>query len=208
MLDNPIIVSDEEVKNGDKSLRTFINDSIKFYGNKNYKIEKIIAGTEGLPSINWNGLEEEFGWTDIERLTKEWYDSEKFQSSHIADYKSFYQGFKKAQELNEKKFSLEEVETIVRYYSKILLDAIKIEDDLSPHTLPLPKEYIQSLQPKVFDIEIEMEMRGDGCEAYKCNHPLDPVEYTCDNAACESDCYKLKFQPEIINNQIKIIKKL
>jgi len=32
-----------------------------------------------------------------------------------------------------------------------------------------------------------------GCEGYQCNHPLDPVEYTCDNEKCANGCIKEEF---------------
>src|SRR5690554_1266211 len=91
MLDNPIIVSDEKILNNDLCLylgrfganilckavdtetgRVYqeLNiNPIEVYGNitgditpLQSEIFKIIAGIEDLPSIDWNSLEEEFGW--------------------------------------------------------------------------------------------------------------------------------------------------
>lgn len=113
MLETPIIVSDEEVYRGNFAINSKNEiiqiDSRHEYPYNKYGWRKIIAGIEGLPSIDWNGLEEEFGWVDAETiLKKQYWDT----SINLPFNQGYITGFKKALSLNEKKFSLEEARLI------------------------------------------------------------------------------------------------
>lgn len=201
LLDNPIIVSDEEIKEGDLVLALDTNTIFKcnkHEANKPIKefkelYRKIIARIEGLPSVDWNGLEDEFGWVNVEKLAKEWYESAQYSSSLIADHGSYIQGFRKAQSLNEKKFSLEDVKDLVSqgWFNGI---GYIIKSEKSFNTFDDYWNYLsnQLQQPEVFDIEVEME------------------EYDHDESWSEiGGAYEtFKLRPKITNNSIKIMKKL
>lgn len=184
MLDTPIIVSDERLTHPNKGFTFVAGQIIKdCIGGR-----KIIAGIEGLPSIDWNGLEDEFGWVDVEKLA---INATKKQMIRIFGNESkeeieddiqkrkyyFKEGFNKAQSLNEKKFSLEDM-------FKCFQAGIDYEKEGSI-LQPDAHGYIRSLQqPKVFDIEVEM---------YRPNEAYQISEH---------------WSPKITNNSIKIIKKL
>lgn len=210
MLDTPIIVSKDKHKlndfvynNGKIEQRTIGGiTSDQFYWNA----EKIIAGIEGLPSIDWNGLEEKFGWVDVEKLT-DIYVTEQYKKSDNPKYfdahrcrKSFFDGFKKAQSLNKKKLSsLEETVDIIDKW-------VQYKKDTKCKGLSL-ESFIKSLQqPKVFDIEVEME--NNQCDGCKAKLPLKDGIHK-DNQTFGIGCTKDRYnQPKITNNSIKILKKL
>ena len=82
--------------------------------------DKLIATDDNpkhnLPSIDWNGLEEKFGVVNVEKLAIESF-SLKIKTSRGRNYSydneqnriGFIEGFKKAQSLNDKEFSLEDM---------------------------------------------------------------------------------------------------
>lgn len=155
MLDTPIIVSDESPKAGDYTI-TYPNFDVVQLNQSTCVMydEKIIAGIEGLPSINWNGLEEEFGWIDVEKIIIEHIENNcrNFDGSPAMDEQTFYEGakwgFKKAQSLNDKKFSLEDMRKAYREGFK---------QRVEPKTNNAEIFFNSFQQPKVFDIEVEME---------------------------------------------------
>lgn len=195
MHDTPIIVSNEEIKKGvwyydelDNTLRQLtFNPLTDLRGSR----IKIIAGIEGLPSIDWNGLEEEFGWVDVEKIAKE-LDKTKYRNfrreytlkeTYEGIEDGFIAGFKKAQSLNEKKFSLEDMKKCWNTGGLWQNE----EGDISF------EQYIQSLQqPKVFDIEVEM----------LSDSPYDPRSKTGRFEVGDTDKVVVR------NNSIKILSKL
>lgn len=218
LLDTPIIVSDEEIKEGDwyvrlqhiigKDTDLEFNIDIDIFQRKTSSrnkelfisegwingiknglqhncnlihCKKIIAGIEGLPSIDWNGLEEEFGWVDYtlkefeEERNKVYEETGSLTACTIVD-RGISLGFKKALSLNEKKFSLEDM-------FKCFQAGIDYEKEGSI-LQPDAHGYIQSLQqPKVFDIEVGTFLEGGF-------HTIPTIK------------------PKITNNSIKILKKL
>lgn len=227
MLDTPVIVSDEEIKEGDWYVRLqhiigkdtdlefnididifqrktstrnkelFISEGwingIKDGLQHNCDIihcRKIIAGIEGLASINWNELEDEFGWADVDYIIKSVCGYDKNvplpdNDNEVEVAREVIKHFKKAQSLNNKKFSLEDIEK-----------AIEMATWINPNNTTnfySKEEIIQSLQqPKVFEIEIEME---------EYDHDEDWSEISGAFEIC-------KYRPKITNNSIKILRKL
>lgn len=163
MLYTPIIVSDEEIKNlqsvkGKWHIeKSLIINQFPYYLTDLSECKLIIAGIEGLPKIDWNGLEEEFGWIDVDDLASTIAD-DIHENWHVGEerdcaYLGAVQGFKKAQSLNEKKFSLEDM-------FKCFQAGIDYEKEGSI-LQPDAHGYIQSLQqPKVFDIEVDTFLEG------------------------------------------------
>jgi ADP-heptose:LPS heptosyltransferase len=169
-----IIVSDEEIKEEDLlvDLRTLqygkIYTSIGFskaegyigwikcdtgiiLNQKDNQCKKLIASTNpehNLPSINYNGLEEEFGIVNVEKLADEFYQN--YQSQPYAMEKGAWrQGFKKAQSLSDKKFSLEDM--LVAFNKGAFYGSTKCGNT------QYFEEVIQSLQqPKSWNIKVEV----------------------------------------------------
>lgn len=197
MLDNPIIVSDEEIKEGDKCYHIDLNkgeidtvyDKTKYHTwtdngvDKDRMFRKIIAGLPGLPQINWNGLESKFGYVDVEKISTDM--GNEFYIYRNYDFENgVRKGFKKAQELNDKKFSLEDIENA--FYAK--------ENASYKEKQIFFEEFIQSIsRSKAFSIEVEMESCSD------CH--LNEGYMSSPNC-----CRQLT--PKIIDCKIKITKKL
>lgn len=196
MLDTPIIVSKpEQVKLGNWyyefdnmiPIYQFAKETLP----EHYRLPKIIAGIEGLPVIDWNGLEEEFGWVDVEKLANNYvnnnYPDYLIPIEKSAAIEDVIWGFNKAQSLNDKKFSLEDMLNLVEHITNGYVINTWENRDYKTNKHKTSKEildeFTQSLQqPKVFDIEVETE-------DYKSNGYSAP--------------YKVK--PKITNNSIKII---
>lgn len=208
-----IIVSDEEIKEGDwyflNTTGMKIASPTGVYrqsgkevtcklNNLSCNIQKVIASDNpehNLPKVDYSHPIEKDGVIktigeclsiiDVEKLarsyakihpTKDIDEEERYFNSNCKYYDAFKEGFKKAQSLNDKKFSLE--------------DIFKI---LDLHTDDAPISYLKSelskslQQPKVFDVEIKME---------RTRYPKD------------DDGWEDIYNPKITNNSIKITKVL
>lgn len=188
MLDNPILVSDEEIKENDFVYRHYpdggshIGKSLQKSDNlKKERVFKIIAGIPSLPSIDFSALSEEdckkIGWVDVERIANELFEphSSNILSPQYAMRNYFIRGFKAAQFLNEKKYSEEDL--------RKAFEAGQLDKSNNWYGNDFT-QFFQSLsQPKVFQVEVEME-----------NDYEEPV----------GDILR----PKITNNLIKIIKVL
>jgi len=182
MLDNPILVSDEEV-NPHNAVWDFENNQVtvlrQSYGLTNYK--KIVAGLPDLPKLDLSLIAEEIGWVDVEKLaqknseleypfedyrgkTKGVDDDGTGQALRGANLVGFENGFKAAQSLNEKKFSEKD------FYGLLKLIGQKgyyVECDGTVYAnafdggdvVDVVKEYSKSLsKPKEYNVEVEMEL--------------------------------------------------
>ena len=197
MLENPIIVSDEDIKEGDLILPPS-NIIVRYDGPKHKYDEplkcwkKVIAQSH---QIDWNGLESKFGYIDIEKLTRNSYVKHSVKDDRLSldeqiqrsggFHVGFNKGFKKAQELIDKKFSLEDVREAMQAVS---VELAAIDGELTSQSPAMIhtwiEKYLKELsKPKSFKIEVEMEA----------------VRYSE---------FTNSIQPKIINNKIKIIKKL
>lgn len=210
--DQPILVSDEKIKVDD----WYIDDTLQIRkaiatdkdwvnsGKAAYIIcKKIIAGIPGLPSIDYNGLGEQLGIVDIEMQEMLFVlDGQKIYTAHATDNNSatalggFFRGckhgFKTAQSLNEKKFSMEDIRNVL---NRCEVWWKKEQDTKSWSSVCI--EIFKSLsQPKVFDVEVEMEEILIQDYANTPTSPLPPMQ-------------KLKCNyPKITENSIKITKVL
>lgn len=169
MLDTPIIVSDEIVKENDwfynKSGFVKINKAaLKFGTTIEYPI-KIIAGLPKLPSIDFNGFEEQLEIVDVEKLAKYHYEMIYLmaKSDDVEPYviRDFISGYEAAQKLNKKKFTLEDIKEAVNVGLSL---STMTDEPFTSNIFKVLKQstidgWVNSLsQPKVFDIEIEMEV--------------------------------------------------
>lgn len=205
LLDTPIIVSNEKFEKKDLICfvdleNNFVVEVCKNIDNYNIDTKKIIAGLPELPSIDFNGFEEQLGIIDVEKLSMSYldmtynlsYEHTTWQKTHE---KTFIAGFKAAKKLNEKNFSLEDIEKAIELArvisdgkDKFELDCITGLTEVCTHNwcTKSVEEIVQKLsQPKVFDIEVETEKGFNG-------EPRGEMEFF--------------ERPKVINNQIKIIK--
>jgi hypothetical protein len=146
------VVSDESTK--PNSFYINLHDfNIGKYGNEQAPpqspwVKKVIASDfhPELPSINYNGLEEELGIIDVEKLLE--YQNLETTIERLA----FKSAFKKAQSLNDKKFSLDDMLLAMGYAAG--MDKNTPLDYLRQDA----ERFIQSLQqPTTFDIEGALE---------------------------------------------------
>lgn len=193
MLDTPIIVSDEEIKDGDFCYDLFNNKiypatKVVEHNKKqlDFPIYKMITGLSILPSIDWNGLESEFGHVDVHKYLKIILGEEYFSriNKDGSQFALLTKTFKTAQQLNDKKFS----ENDLKKAMLIMYDECakkRISDVFYDGIINNTIKELQ--QPKTFDIQIETEYLHD-----------DSVPYPKTKGTI----------PKIINNKVKILKKL
>jgi len=192
-----IIESDEEIKKNDWKYCS-IQKKPKRQGEDKQCIcdsKKIIAGLKNQPNINYNGLEEKFGIVDIMKIANDRFIKLKNNGSDtdLAEIASeeYALGFKKSQSLNDKKFSLEDIKKAIQegsMMSKLIINSSTNAKEVIDYYNKQEEKIIQSLQqPKVFDVEVEME----------CLNHIPNDSHTCVNK-----------QPKITNNSIKITKVL
>lgn len=168
MLSQPILVSDEAINAEDWFRDEFGIRQARWntYEPENKKTQwKVIAGIPELPKIDFSALSEEeckkIEWIDV---NSEWLKFAK-KASTLPNFDSvnlsigFMGGFKAAQSLNEKKFSLEDM--------KLCWDtAYKEASEFPNRGIYTPnvefEDFIQSIaKPKVFDVEVEVIMMSD-----------------------------------------------
>lgn len=203
MLDTPIIVSDEEIKEGDwYNSNLGINKLGKSTRNVENWRQRIVFGYGELPSIDFNEFEEQLGIFDVEKLALETYrdnpnDLKEANYKYNTDLnaprkrRAFVRGFQAAQKLNEKKFSLEDMANLWQF----IVDGAKQLMLSGTTEVSSFDDYIKSLQqPKIFDIEVEME------QVLKCENTFD------ENTTRKTWVNTGKFIPKITNNRIKITK--
>lgn len=164
-----ILVSDEEIKDGDfyyriESPSAIITKASKVESellNKKTTIKdalKLIASDNpehNLPNINYNGLEENFG---IVHWSRHWeIVNQQLYGQGGVNPHAYRLGFKQSQSLNDKKFTLEDMRKAFEQGYGFADEKLIIHrhDEECKYTFD---NLIQSLQqPKVFDIEVEME---------------------------------------------------
>lgn len=215
MLPTPIIASDDTENTGGKMLiyvgetiehqpkqdtpqikRFSIHPNTIYIGKPDNNYKLIIAGYNDLPSIDWNGLEDEFEYFDIDKLADNQLGG---LAPGVGVHEGFIRGFNKSQELTGNNFNLDDIkgylsfiEDNYHFHSSIWHDA---DTDEPVQRTEMLSAYIQSIRPKTFNIEVEMEtvwLNKRGWQPFP------------DHAATER-----KRIPKItVNNKIKIIKKL
>lgn len=209
MLPEPILISDQEIKEGDwfyhpnKAFKSQIEQADEFTFNASipiingfngYVCKKIIAGVSSLISIDFSLLSEE----DCKKIG--WIDVEKYKATHLTsfiwepakEWKFHYEeGFKTAQNLNkDKMFSLDDIKT--SFWKCFENRSLGYSVTMGELELELNKSL---QQPKVFDVEVEMETIWFNKRSGGTWQPF-PDEETAIS----------KKQPKITNNSIKVNK--
>lgn len=181
MLPNqPILVSDEEYKKEDKQV--FVINGV---------VHRVIAGLPELPQIDFSALSPKehatIGYIDVVNLAIK----NGCDIKDISGY-SFIKGFKTAQSFNEKKFTKEDLKKAIEMarekeysWGQPTGNHEHGEDDII--------EFLS--QPKVFDVEVEIE------ELFL---EEDSLNYTHE----KNDISGSKWFPKITDNKIKILKVL
>ena len=211
--DQSIIINNEDIK---------IIDTVNLIDFK-----KIIAGTEGLPKIDYSSLSEEdqekIGYINLQKLKENYYEYwyDKYDNSGLAKlerdnvYHGYIGGFEAAQSLNDKKYTLEDLEkahwhgwaTREQYphpidnndYENIYPDNWE-SMDYEEHEAWYFKQFIKKInKPKVFNIEIEMK-EVDIPEDNDLTVASDGGYYS------KPTHYRRVSRPKIENNYIKITK--
>ena len=152
LLENPIIVTDEEIKENDKFLTS---DGNVFEYKNGYTPSDTNCGVEGCKKvinkpIDYNGID--FGIVDVEKFVRDRYGIyhhikiEDLYEDRREDIIHDIEVINDWQQLNEKKFTLEQIEKALSMAFFACQDGYDITT----------KEIIASISlPKTFDIEIE-----------------------------------------------------
>ena len=158
IIENPNIETDEEIKEGDKFLT---RDGNIFEYKNGYTPSDTNCGIEGCKKvinkpIDYNGID--FGIVDVEKLASE------LLLNGNAHRRGFIEGFKAAQQLNEKKFSEADLRNYRKMY-QIELEAqsnsFRVQDRNSLTAFEILRENThrevmkQLSLPKTFEVEIE-----------------------------------------------------
>ena len=194
MLPNPIVVSDEQIKKGDFIFYIHFGESIiskakmdelDNLNNPDKFFKKIIAGIEGLPTVNLSLVAERIGWVDLEKLAEQHLPFNPYltQDDFAVRRMYFEHGYKAHQSLNEKKFSQDDIR------NAIIFGVNTKHTTLTPKGIELESEdFIQSLsKPKEYLVEVEMEDIGNKDKVYNCSS-------------------KSEWIPKITNNTITVTK--
>lgn len=202
MLSNPILVSDEQIKEGDfyfkyDRILQWVKETSVTYTRvhpSNYP-KPIVAGIEGLPKLDLSLIAKGIGWVDVEKLAYK-AAQKRFKLEHIpllqideygGEIKEFVDvyidTYKAAQSLNEKKYSEEDMRNILE--EGISWWTNNKDTDLSDSEDFL-KRYIQSLsKPKEYLVEVQRE---------RTRYPKG------------DDGWEDVYTPKIINNTITVTK--
>lgn len=159
--DKFILVSDERIKEGDYAYdteRCIISRIIGKGSIRNYK--KIIAGIPKLPSIDFSLLSEKdcktIGWVDAEKFyIKPDLDEDSKSVTAFIDgyYYGFEDGFNKAQFLNDKMFSLEDMNLAFEAGYNYGYDSANMDEGYSLN-YKNKEEFIQSLQQTSWNVKV------------------------------------------------------
>lgn len=167
MLDNPILVSDEEV-NPHNAVWDFENNQVtvlrQSYGLTNYK--KIVAGLPDLPKLDLSLIAKEIGWVDVEKLALKEYPKDlhrwaenQFDDFNESDRNTWINGFKAAQSLNEKNYSKADMIEYAEFFKEQerLWSNIKRPDSWEREGRGTFDFWLSKRKPKEYQVELEME---------------------------------------------------
>ena len=189
MLPNPIVVSDEQIKKGDFIFYIHFGESIiskakmdelDNLNNPDKFFKKIIAGIEGLPTVNLSLVAERIGWVDLEKLAEQHLPFNPYltQDDFAVRRRYFEHGYKAHQSLNEKKYSEEDIVKAIEF-------GIETTNIFEKGTI---STFIDSLsKPKEYLVEVQTE---------RIRYPKG------------DDGWEDVYTPKITNNTIKILKLL
>lgn len=165
MLPNPILVSDEKIKEGDYYL-TPSGNIVKAKGPCRFTKEwrKIIAGVPELPQLDLSLIADEIGYVDVENLAKVSCEN-SFSTALASGW--WVEGFKACQSLNQKKYTEEDIMQAFAEGHAQFTDCGEFELEEKA------ERYVKSLsKPKVYNVEVEMMYKnGRGHGLIQTNIP-------------------------------------
>ena len=202
MLSNPILVSNEKIKEGDfyfkyDRILQWVKATSVTYTHvhpSNYP-KPIVAGIEGLPKLDLSLIADEIGWVDVEKLA-----ITKFgDGDYAAEAKmGFKYGFKAAQSIKEK------------YSKEDMIEFAHFCRDYFTHLLTINEKFnlwLSNRKPKEYLVEVEIEVNQcDGC--ISGHHIIDGIHkapYPSGSMVCKKHLYD---RPKITNNTITVTKVL
>lgn len=210
MLPKPILVSDEEIKEGDYFYyKHFGEDIINVVkqttdliniNNPDRYFKKIIAGIPELPRLDLSLIPDELGYVDVVRLANIQFDedtkkipvpSQLWYDSQDAQFNSFIKGFN----ASPKKYTEEDIIDFLGFYSRTAtLGFGSTGENNHLNAKQLVEAWEKQRQLKVYNVEVEMEIiRQNQCINKCASYP----------SACLCEMTK---HPKITNNTIKVIK--
>ena len=164
MTEPPVLVSDEEIKEGD--MKYYSINNATYIHNKDMALTKdhfkVIAGLPDLPSIEFSDeaaktLQERCGWVDVEKVIKD-YVQELIECNSVKEYERTHISaichtmYFKLQSINQNRFSEEDVRKAIAMGQSEEWD----EGGYLGHSYK-PDEILQHLKrPKCFEVEVEM----------------------------------------------------
>lgn len=236
MLPQPILVSDEQIKEGDfyfkyDRILQWVKETSVTYTRvhpSNYP-KPIVAGLPDLPKLDLSLIAEEIGWVDVEKLALKEYPKDlhrwaenQFDDFNESDRNTWINGFKAAQSLNEKKYSDEDLFNLLKMVHDKRLDSLsaRIVDNgrvtdfnfwnsyskKQVYASELISEFIQSL-PKLKEFLVEVQMEVNQCDGCISGHHIIDGIHKAPYPSGSMVCKKhLYDRPKITNNTIKVIK--
>jgi hypothetical protein len=168
MLENPILVSDEEIKDGDFVLLPYSYEVRRCVNGTTFieETKKIIGGFTSLPSIAFsdkasNQLQKMCGWVDIQKLAERAFVNTEFASDAFKTLAimDFVKGVKEYRSASDKKFSEHDVWAIITLYELKQLEVLnKGIGDFNARKIV--EDVIKLFShPKIYEVELDMELR-------------------------------------------------
>lgn len=177
MLPNPILVSDEEIKEGwfyhpngsifpvtPAYLKGPISSGI---------MKKVIAGIPELPQLDLSLVADEIGYMDVGKLAKAEHQFNHKTVNEIAFRLGFEEGFN----ANPKKYTEEDIRKAIKYGIDSSIGYTHSTDYMTKEELgkitQIEEKFISSLsEPKVYNVEVEMMYKnGRGHGLIQTNIP-------------------------------------
>jgi hypothetical protein len=147
------------------------NDYILY--SKDNNVLGITSGTIEGRKLSLHNCEDIERGYDLENLSRERLSTRFDENSGYHKFvfvEAYKEGFLKAMEiLGDKKFSVKDME-------KLMFATIEFTEQKEGETYPFLKSFIQSLQPKEWDVEIQMENKQQLTNGYK-NQPDNVIGF-------------------------------
>ena len=173
MLPQPILVSDEQIKEGDfyfkyDRILQWVKETSVTYTRvhpSNYP-KPIVAGLPDLPKLDLSLIAEEIGWVDVEKLALKEYPKDlhrwaenQFDDFNESDRNTWINGFKAAQSLNEKNYSKADMIEYAEFFKEQerLWSNIKRPDSWEREGRGTFDFWLSKRKPKEYQVELEME---------------------------------------------------
>lgn len=149
--------------------------------------KKIIAGIPEFPQIDFNGLEQQLGIFDVQKLADEYIKQYLPHVDTTGHWIGFQDGFQKALDMNkDKRFTLDDTNK----FGELLLNKVNKELKSNYGEIDIPfTDIIQSLTKKEFKVKLDMY----------------PSPITVGHNEIGEEGKDWEWQPTITSNSVKIL---